>query len=91
MNNITGHTKETYPVIKTNVATSGAVSYPSPTLQGTSLDSLQKMYNITSKALYPFTSGNSVIKFNVQYSDLPKGTGNGYNKPAGCIFTSLVR
>ena len=45
---------------------------------------------ITSKALYPFTSGKSVIKYNVQYSNLPEGTGNGYNKPAGRIFMSLV-
>ena len=69
---------------KNNYATCGAVSWHSPALQGTSRLSLPNLSTITINSLYPFTSGKSVMKSIVQYSNLPSGIGNGCNKTAGC-------
>ena len=65
------------------MAISGAVSYPSPTLQDTSLDRLPNLSMITSKALYPFTSGKSVIK-----SLIPKCNTQIYRKALAKVATN---
>ena len=69
--------------LKNNYATCSAVSWPSPTLQGTSQLNLPNLLTITINALYPFTFRKSVMKSTVKYSNLPSGIGNGYSKPAG--------
>ena len=85
-----GTPKNLTQLSKNNYATCSAVSWPSPALQGTNQFNLPNLSTITINALLPLISGKSVIKLMVHMWNFPSGRGNGYRRPAGCIFTSLV-